>query len=317
MTRKLLFFPLLVVLLLGLGSISPAREKVKLGTDVKIEPGYYLTILAAEEKGFWKDNGLDVEWVPSPGGGAHFVAVAAGAISIGLVVTPGPVLAAERGAPTVMVAGLIPDMGWTIWVKSNSPYRHSRELRGTKFGTPRLGGQSHAYGRLVAKAHGIEKEVRFVAVGGLPETLAALKVGVVEFTIQPMSIMMDLKVQGVVREIGAMADYLPQPWTDQVMHARKDFIKSKPEVVRQTIRAVFQSADFVRKNPRWALDKIKSMQGFSEEAAKLTYERLRFSSTGRLERKAVENIRNIFIEYGIITDKAPAVDELFTNDYIP
>lgn len=316
MAGKLLFFSFLTLFSLSLVSTSPALEKMKIGTDVKISPGYYLPLMAAEEKGFWKDNGLDGEWVPFAGTGAHFVAVAAAAINIGISVTPGPVLAAERGAPVIMVADLEPDMGWSIWVRAASPYRHPRELKATKFGTPRLGGTSHAYGRLVAKAQGLEKDVRYVAAGGLPETLAAMKVGAVDWSVQPVTTMIGLKLEGAVREIGTMADYVPKPWTDQVIFARKDFARSKPEVVRQTLKAIFQALDFALKNPRWSMDKIKNVQGFSEEAAKFTFERLRFSRTGRLERKAVENMRNVFIEYAVITEKAPPVDDLFTNEFV-
>lgn len=317
MCRKLLFLLMMTFFSFGLVFAALAADKVALSTAVKVYPGYYLPVLAAEEKGFWKDNGLEVEWVPFPGTAAQFVAVAARASNIGLTPSDGAPVAAERGSPVFMVAELIPREPFLVWVKADSPYRHPRDLKGTKFGTPRLGGTSHAFGRIVARAYGIEKDMRFIGAGGLPEMYAALRAGALDVIAQPISLTVGMKMAGIIREIGSMADYLPKPWLEHVIFARKDYARSNPDLVRRTIKATLQATDFMKKDSRWTIDKMKSLSGYSEAAAKAVYDDLEFTTTGRLERKAVENIRTIFIEYGILTkDKAPAVDDLFTNEYV-
>ena len=61
---------------------------------------------------------------------------------------------------------------------------------------------------------------------------------------------------------------------------------------------------------------MKSFQGVSEEAAKVLYGDTTFTTTGKIDRKAVENARKVYVQYGVLTEKAPAVDDFFTNEYL-
>src|SRR3989304_1514214 len=106
MKDKLLLFLFLMVLVVGVVSPIFAQEKEKLGSAIKLSPAFYLPVLAAEEKGFWKDNGLDVEWVPFAGGAAQMRAVAAGAIGIAYSGPDEPLMGAERGLGVIIVADL-------------------------------------------------------------------------------------------------------------------------------------------------------------------------------------------------------------------
>lgn len=315
MARKLVLFLFLLAIFFGLVSLTFALEKVKLGSSVKVAVVFYLPILTAEEQGFWKENGLEVEWVPFGGGPPHMHALAAGAINIGLVANDLPMMAAERGLPVIMVADLVKQPR-LLWVRTNSPYRHPRDLKGARVGVSALGGAEHSYGRIILAAHGLEKDVRFVGSGGIPQTMAGMKVGVFDAMVLAVGTVVGLKVEGIIREIASSDDHLPKPWVEHAVLARKDFARTKPELVRKILKATIQATDFVRKNPGWATNKIKGFQGISEEAAKIVYDNVQFTATGKLERKAVENVRRVLIEYGILTEKTPPVDDLFTNEYL-
>lgn len=317
MARKSLFFIFLPGMIINLVSVGLALEKVKLGSAVKIDRAYYLPALTGEEKGFWKENGLDVEWVPFTGATALGHGVTAGAISIAMSPSNWPPTAAERGVPVVMAAELAVRPSFAMWVRGDSPYRHPRDLKGARVGVTGLGSATHIFGRLIVAAHGMEKEVRFVGAGGVPEYIAGLRAGALDAVVTKPPTMAALKVQGIVRELASALDYVPKPWFEDVVFVRKDFARSKPDVVRKMLKGIVQSTDFIRKNPRWTMDKIRAFEGVSEEVAKLIYDEMQFTITGKLDRKAVENIRRVFMEYGILTEKAPAVDDLFTNDYLP
>ena len=317
MTRKLLFFLFLAVLLVGLVTPIFALERVKLGSSIRLAAHFFLPPMAGEERGFWKENGLEVEWVPFAGTVPQMNAVAARAINIGLATVTDPPMAAERGLPVIMVMELLPSQAINIWVRADSPYRRVEDLKGARVAATTLGGPMHAFGRIMVAAHKIEKDVRFVGAGGVPQMLAGIRAGAFEAIINTFGTTVGLKLEGIVRDIATLGDYLPKPWTDQVVFARKDFAQSKPDVVRKMLKAMLQSFDFMRENPRWTIDKLKSFQGVSEQAAKLVYDKNKFTITGKIDRKAVENVRKVLIEYGILTDKVPAVDELFTNEYLP
>jgi len=317
MTRKLALIPFAVFLSLGLVLPTFALEKLKLGASVKVYPAHYLPALTAEDKGFWKENGLDVEWVPVGSDAAEMRAVAAGALNIGMATSAGIITAAGGGLPVVMVNELVSSVSWKLWVRADSPYRNVLDLKNKRIGVTALGGITHAFGRIVAKAHGIENDLRFVGAGGARQNVAGLWAGSFDASILGMASAARLKVEGKIREISSARDYLPKPWFDDAIFARKNFAQTKPDEVRRVIKATLQATDFIQRNPRWTIDKMVSFTGIPEEAAKLLYDDTKFTANGHLDRKAVENIRDVLIRYGIINEKAPAADDLFTNAYLP
>lgn len=79
-----------------------------------------------------------------------------------------------------------------------------------------------------------------------------------------------------------------------------------------------QGVEFTLKNSPWAIEKMKELSGFPVESARLVVERLpgQFTRDGRINRKAVENLRDFLMEYEIIPrDKPLAVEELFTSEF--
>lgn len=317
MVRKFFFSSFLAAAFFSLVLPILALEKVRLGSSVRMVAHYYLPPLTAEEKGFWQQNGLEVEWIPFAAAPAQMRAIAAGALDMGMSGSDGPLTAAERGLRVIIVSELASPPKVGVWVTADSRYQNVRDLQGAKIGVSALGGYLHALGRIIVAGHGVEKEVRFVGSGGIPQSQAALRVGSLNAIVSNITALANLKVEGKVREIGSLGDFLPQPWVDQVVFAGKDFARSKPDIAKNTLRAMLQSFDFIRKNPRWAVDKMKSFTGLSEEAARLIYDATHFATTGKLDRNAVENVRTVLIKYGVLTEKAPAADDLFTNDYLP
>src|SRR3990172_13382428 len=108
MNNRFLFCLSLFVFVLTLGPPSGllAAEKLAFGTAIKENPVYMLPMLAGEEKGFWKEEGLEVQWVPFRGGALMYRAVAAGSINVGWGGIVSSVQAMVGGGPVVLVAGL-------------------------------------------------------------------------------------------------------------------------------------------------------------------------------------------------------------------
>ena len=318
MPRKLFLHLVMVVLCLGLISPAIALEKLQVGTSLKFAASYYLPMETAEEKGFWKANGLEVEWVPFRGTAAQFVAVAAGASNIGLATWGAPIVAADRGVPTIIVAEALGMSSWRMWVRTNSPYKHPRDLKGAKIGVSRLGGPAHTFARIVAKGHGLEKDIRITGGGGLRQVMAGIKSGALDGTVNPISATAKLKLAGVIREIASLDNYLPQPWPwGNVVFARKDFAQSKPELTRRVVKAVLQASKYLSDNPSWGIAKVKKNSRISEVGAKIVFHSYSFGPSGKIDARAVANIRKTFMEYGIMSKKVPPVDALYTQEYLP
>lgn len=292
-------------------------EKLKFATATRVVPSYYLPPLAAQEKGIWKKNGLDAEWVPFASAPPLYQAVASGAVAIGLTMSVAQLQAAAAGVPVVIISNLDTTDKFFVWARQESRFKEPRDLKGARLGVARMGSVQHIYGRVVAKAVGLEdKDVGFVASGGIPESLAALKTGAIDAVILSIGPMAELKVKGEVREFSAVENYLPKEWLAHVGFAHRAFVKNSPDIIRKVIKSVLEATEFIRNNPSWATEKIRLTSGYSSEASRLAYEELSYSRDGKIDPRAVENMRNFTIEYGIVAkEKIPPTAELFTAEF--
>ena len=300
------------LLILGL---APALsiEKVRLATPVPDHPVFVLPILVAEEQGFWKGEGVEVKWHSLRGSSMVFKAAAAGDVDMGVEISVGYIQAAARGVPALLVGDLKQPYPFFIWVRADSPIKTAAELKGAKIAVTNLGGTSYGHGRLALKALGIEKEVKFVATGGIVNTHAGLKTGVIEATVQTMFAMAPLKLKGEAREVVAIKDYMPKEWVDMVLWVHQDFLK-KGTAIRGTIKGLTQATDFIMKNPDWSINKVKSHFGYSDQMAKFSYGLLSYGKGAAVEPKALENVNHFLVEYGIVPkDRMVPVDKLYTN----
>lgn len=308
-----------IVISFPLANLSAALERIPWGTAIKETPVYYLPLLAAEDGGLFREAGLSVEWVPFTGSPAMIRAMAAAKVEIGFAPAVSVIQAVERGLALVIVAELFPHDPFYIWVLTDSPLRSPWDLKGARIGLPRLGGTSLAYGRVVAKALGIEKEVRFVGAGGVAEKIAALKTGGIDAMTGSFGPQMKLKAAGEIRELVSVADYLPAEWVDEVAFSRREFITSKKETARKGLAAMLKGIAYARENPSWSVQKMKEVSGYSQDEAKIMFDWLRpgFTRDGQIKRRALENLRSFLLEYGIISkEKAPQVDQLYTQELL-
>jgi NitT/TauT family transport system substrate-binding protein len=293
---------------------AQGAESIKLGTSVKLSVLYYLPILAAEEKGFWSQNGLNVEWVPFQSGTDQVRALVAGSVNMGLSPSTAPMMAVSRDVPSMIVADISDKCIWYIYVRPDSSFKQPKDLKGAKIGVTRLGGTAHAYGAAIGQALGIEKDLKFVGAGGIAEGIAALKTGATDAWMMTSDVMASLTVKKEVFPLIRVNDYLPKEWCEEVMFSHKDFLKSNPDTVKRVIKAFFQAAGFVQENPKWAVEKVKTTSGFADKEAEMVYRELAYSKTGRLEPKAIENVRKFLVDYDQIEkDKVPPLNQLYIN----
>jgi hypothetical protein len=62
---------------------------------------------------------------------------------------------------------------------------------------------------------------------------------------------------------------------------------------------------------------MKEMQRYSQPVADFLYPHLRFSTSGKIEKKGLENVRAFAIKHRLVPPSAPPVEQLYTNRYLP
>src|SRR3990172_6152766 len=273
----------------------------------------------AQEKGIFGQNGLEAEWVSFEGGGPFMRALVARSIFVGYAGTADGIHAASRGVPVVMVADHF--LGsFSYWVAGKSPIREPKDLKGARIGVSSLASSPHIMGEVAAKALGLERDVRFVAVGGHATRIAALRSGAIEGFITNFISVAEMAVKGEVREVVNISDHLPKPWVDNILVAHRTFVKEEPETARKAVRSSLQGVTAVVSDVAWTVAKLKELSGYSEATAREVHEdlRKRFTRDGRIDPKGLGNVVTFLVDKGLIArDKAPRPEEFFTNEYLP
>ncbi len=310
---------LVTFFLFSLVPSSFAAQKLRFGVVIKV-PDHELPVLAAEEKGFWKKNGLEAKSTIFKGGGPFGRALAAREIDVGTSGTTGLFMANSRGLPSTMLAAFQKRSSLGIWVAAGGPRKKPKDLAGARLGMSSTGSLPHIYGQAVAKVLGLEGKIRFVAVGGLGTRMAALKSGAIDGHLSPFSAMARFQQAGTLHEVLRFTDYLPKPWVSNIIDARKEFTIAKPATVAKGVKAFFQSIKFLRDNPSWTMQRLSKMRKYSPKLAKIVYDDMmvRYTKDHKIPRQAVVNLKKFLIEFKIISSKeAPAVDEVYTTKFLP
>lgn len=319
---KILAVMVSVAVIFGLGwaNVSPA-EKVKIATAVKVDPSYFVLLMAGLEQGLWKDQGLEAEWVPSAGAPPLMAAVAAGSLQIGLAKAYTFLLMGSRGLPVVVTADLEVFYKWFMYVEFKTPFKEPQDLKGLRVGVIRFGSQEHAYVRALLRALGIpEKETKIVALGGIRERTAALRTGVVDIIPSPEQTLVGLEAANVVHRVIRLADYLQkiEESDPTLIFAVRELEEKNPELVRKVIKGALKAGDFVRANPGWAMNTIKKEMGVGEKVAELVYKILKYSSDGAIYPSRLEYMREFLTGYGLIPkEKTPLVGKLYVDKFVP
>ena len=102
-----------------------------------------------------------------------------------------------------------------------------RDLKGAKIGVSRLAGAEDSYGKLVASKAGIEG-MQYTSTGGVEASMALLVTGGIDGVVLTPHQMIDLELQGKVKEIAEVEKYKPQPWVSYTIVAARISSPSSP-----------------------------------------------------------------------------------------
>ena len=294
-----------------------SAQKMKFATPIKFYPPYALPALTAEAKGFWKQNGLDAEWIPFKGSVAMTQALAAGSINIGAGAVAGILQAAGRGLPVLAVAQLDTRDRYAMWVRTAGKINKPEDLKGKKIGVSRIGGLDYAFSIVILKTLGLEKEVRFIGTGGILESIAMFKTGSIDARLASYYAFIRLKVGGQARELLLLEDYLPKRWVSSVVFVRRPFLVKEPETIRRTVKTMIQTINFIAENRAWSIKKMKAEFRYNDEAAAFIYRMLNYTKDGKIDVEGLNNVRKLLIGAGIITEgKTPPLRELYSPDFV-
>ncbi|HWO40834.1 MAG TPA: ABC transporter substrate-binding protein [Candidatus Eisenbacteria bacterium] len=213
-----------------------------------------LPVYVAQEKGFYKEGGIEVDAVFTKGGGENVQAVVSGDAQIGLATGVFAVLSAfEKGAPIKIAAAEIAGMDSFWYALANSPIRRLEDLSAKKIAYSRPGSSTHMAVLAIAdqvKAKGLPPPEP-VSLGGLPDTYTGVRTGQADLGWSVPPFMLDRVEKGELRivvrgsEIEALNDI-----TMRVHFVNADFAAKQPDAVRAFFRAHQRAVGYMMDHPQ-------------------------------------------------------------------
>jgi len=249
--RELLALALLLACVNGSSNVwaAAARTKLILVVPHRVLFTVAVPVYVAQEKGFYRENNVDVDAVFTRGGGENVQAVVSGDAQIGLSTGMFAVIGAfMKKAPIKIAAAEITGMDSFWYVAGNSPIRRFDDLAGKKLAYSRAGSSTHMAVLAISdqlKAKGL-KPAEPVSLGGIPESYTGVRTGQADagWSVPPFNL--DRVEKGELR-IAARGDEITalKEITSRVHFINSDYAAKNPDAVRGFFRAHQRAVEYM------------------------------------------------------------------------
>lgn len=323
---------LCVMLAVCLPSVAHAQTKLIEQAGYPVPDLSNILNLIAEQAGFFKEEGLQVEVRYSTGGPQATQITASGGADVGQVTQEPPIQGYEKGIRGKIFYTQFTRLIYHLAVPADSPIKSIADLQGKKIGVSNMASASLVVARSALRHHKVSIEGdTFRPVGVGDGAVAALRTGQVQALSMWTAAYASMMRAGIsfrflyhptVADIGSGGFFV----SDKVLAEKKDsLIKFGRAQAKATI--------FLLENPEavlrmyWKANPAGKGAGSDEEAMKsglLELSALRpvYSTEGHADRRygfadlsGIQTYIDLFRDEGVIAKSMPA-SELVTNDLI-
>jgi len=226
---------------------AQAQEKIKIAYSSTDTLNQIWTI--AQDAGFYKKNGLDVDLVYIGSTTVGIAAIMAQDIQVGNAAGSGVANANVRGADTVSVACTINVLAYELVVLDS--VKTAEDLKGKSIGISRFGSVSDVAARELLKGLGLRpmEDVRILQVGGASERAAGFSRGVIAgFPSPPGNV--HLIPGGLPHRILANMGDLKKPYPLPFICAvtTKSYLAKNRSTVKRVVMALIEATQFFKTN---------------------------------------------------------------------
>jgi ABC-type nitrate/sulfonate/bicarbonate transport system substrate-binding protein len=238
---------LAVVLSASLMASAGRAEKIRTAV-----PGLnlnYLTVFSAEERRFFRDEGLENETIVI-GGPAGIAALVSGDVDYSGAGGSG-LRAAVRGAPLKAILYQTEKPTWYLVVHPS--IAQPSDLKGKKIGVALIGDSEDRFTTLFVERAGLSaKDVTKISLGtSIGDKILGLKSGSVAAVVLDPAATVAAEREGL-RKLAYLGDMFPLPFQGYVTTNQK--LSENPAQVKRWIKAMVRSLLFVRERPEEAAD---------------------------------------------------------------
>jgi NitT/TauT family transport system substrate-binding protein len=324
-----LAFGLAALVAAGAFAQAPEKKKITIAVGGK-NLFYYLPLSVAERKGYFRDEGLEVE-IPDFAGGAKALQALVGGSAdlvsgayehtINMVAKKQPIKAVVLQARHSSIVLLLPK-------DKAAKYKGGRDLKGLKVGVTAPGSSTNMFvNNLLAKDGLKPTDVSIVGVGAGSGAVAAMEKGEIDALSNLDPVITQLEATGKFVAVAdsrtekGMKEIYGGDYMASVIYGTEEFIRKNPNTVQAVVNAMVRADRWIAKatpqqivelmpneykagNPTLYKDGLlKNMIGYSED--------------GQMSMKAAENVYKVLVQFEPSVKAAGKMDlnQTFDNTF--
>jgi NitT/TauT family transport system substrate-binding protein len=316
MYANMTYFRRLIGVTLLIAAMNPpqaAAQPAKIHVSAPSKSLSWFPVHLARENGFYRAEGLDVDYViikPQ----VAMQALLAGDVSY-TTALGSTIRAALRNAPLRVVMTIADKPLFALMARPG--IRSVEELRGKLLGISSFGASTDTYANALLRRYKLlpNQDVKILALGGGINRVAAMESGAIDAALieAPYNVMLERKG---FRKILFVGDLIPSPLAGFGTQLEK--IQKRPEEIRRLVRATLRGIQYARANRQESIRSIMKWTDMDQGLAEGSYEMAAssWSVTGRASveglKVAMEEIRAEF-KLDTAPDPASAFDFSFVR----
>ena len=301
---------------------SQKTSPVKITLNEVAHSVFYAPLYVAIEKGYFKDENIDLTLVTGFGADKTMTAVISGEADIGFMGSEASVYMYSEGASDYVVnfAQLTQRAGNFLVARQDNEHFQWADLKGKTVLGGRKGGMPDMVFEYILKENGIdpEKDLTIIQNIDFGSTAPAFADGRGDFTIEfePGATSLESEGKGhVIASLGKDSGYVPYT----AFSAKKSYLKENPDVIQRFTNALQKGMDYVRSHsPSETASVIKPQ--FPETTLEMIttivtryYEQDTWKSNLIFEESSFDLLQDILESAGELEKRAPYKDLITTE----
>lgn len=264
----------------------------------------------AIEEGAFAERGIDLQWKDIPEGtGKMCQLLENGETDLAIILTEGIIKSISEGNPTKIIQQYIASpLLWGIHVGAKSQYKTVTDLAQSKAAISRFGSGSHLMTYVNAQNNGWKlNDLSFEVIHNLDGAVNALTNAEADYFMWEHFTTKPLVDEGVFRCLGDC----PTPWPCFMLVGTDSFIEGNSSILTHILEVLETYTSEFKSIP--SIDRTLANRYGQQLSDIQEWMSLTEWSSAQLSKPSLEKIQDTLITLGLIEEKLPTKDFLYTS----
>jgi NitT/TauT family transport system substrate-binding protein len=282
---------------------AAAKQDMSITVGLPVDDSSYAPVYLAVDKGFFKQEGLDVKLVAFQSGSDLGKAVIGGSVEIANSALSEMILGVQQRQPLKAFWGGMNMLSFSWWARP--PIKNIQQAKGKKWGVTRVGSSTDFLTRYLLTKNGLdpEKDAKITGVGPAAGAQAAMKANQIQVATASQPSNFFYQDEGYAK-IGDQSDF-SDSYPTHVSYSREEWLKKNPKAVEAYLRALIKGTELAKSDPAAAEAEMAKYPKTPQKYLKRTYDQNRpgWDETGAIsDKKGMD----VFWQIGVQAKQWPA-----------